>query len=92
MRLMRCATMNKSPRSVSNVQPDWSASSPSVCPLKLGFYSKMAEPFGPAIPDAPEKARTPNLSVRSRTLYPIELLVHVSNETHYSTRNIFVNV
>ena len=31
--------------------------------------------------DAPEKARTPNLSVRSRTLYPIELLVHALKAT-----------
>lgn len=40
--------------------------------------------------DAPEKARTPNLSVRSRTLYPIELLVHafdapnnIANQTFF---------
>ena len=38
---------------------------------KTGFIKETGSDL-----NAPEKARTPNLSVRSRTLYPIELLVH----------------
>ncbi len=42
---------------------------------------------------APERARTPNLSVRSRTLYPIELLAHglYRRKRHYSTILMDVN-
>src|SRR5690625_3896516 len=59
--------------------------SQTMCSTKLSYFPILQD-------NAPERSRTPNLLIRSQTLYPIELRAPANNAIQCITQTIFLQV